>query len=230
MNSPMKNKTYEEIYGSREAKEQRRVRSETRKKLWQSPAYREKQSIARKGRNTWNKGLTKETDERLLKAGKKISKTKKGMMAWIRGRTYEEAYGVKKAMQIKQKIRKLRLGTSLSEETRRKIGAAESGEKHHNWRGGKSFEVYGIDWTPELREQIRKRDNYTCQMLDCGAVQTGRKFPVHHSDYNKRNSDPLNLITLCLPCHTKTEFNRNYWENYFENLKRRNECVYSVGQ
>lgn len=91
----------------------------------------------------------------------------------------------------------------------------QKGEKNSRWLGGISFEPYGIEFNKDLREKIRKRDNYTCQMLECGAVQNGRKFHVHHIDYQKINNEDWNLITLCLPCHMKTNTNREYWENYF---------------
>ena len=39
---------------------------------------------------------------------------------------------------------------------------------------------------------------------------------VHHVDYNKKNNDPANLISLCKACHAQTNFNRNDWMEYFE--------------
>lgn len=41
---------------------------------------------------------------------------------------------------------------------------------------------------------------------------------VHHINYNKRNNNPSNLISLCRRCHSKTNFNREYWLNYFKKL------------
>jgi hypothetical protein len=34
-------------------------------------------------------------------------------------------------------------------------------------------------------------------------------------DYDKKNCDPKNLITLCNSCHSKTNFNRKKWIIYF---------------
>ena len=92
-----------------------------------------------------------------------------------------------------------------------------SGKNHPNWQGGKSFEEYGIEWTDDLKESIRKRDNYICQMEGCGIHQDelDEKLHIHHIDYDKKNLNPKNLITLCRNCHIKTNFNRNYWKNYF---------------
>lgn len=90
------------------------------------------------------------------------------------------------------------------------------GEKHCNWCGGISWEPYGMGFNKVLKETIRCRDNHACQIGSCNKKQNGRKFPVHHIDYNKKNNNPENLITLCNFHHTKTNFNRNYWKEYFE--------------
>jgi len=108
-------------------------------------------------------------------------------------------------------------GKHHSEETRKKMSELKKGEKGSNWQGGKSFEFYPQDWTDDLKESIRKRDNYICQ--ECGIHQDelNRKLHVHHIDYDKKNCNPINLITLCIPCHMKTNYNKGYWINYFKN-------------
>ena len=90
-----------------------------------------------------------------------------------------------------------------------------AGEKHPNWKGGQSI-TYPIDWTKTLRRSIRERDKYTCKV--CGKQQTDRAFCIHHIDYNKENCNPDNLITLCLSCHIKTNYQRDKWKTYFYNL------------
>jgi len=69
-----------------------------------------------------------------------------------------------------------------------------------------------------LKESIRTRDNFICQ--ECGIHQDelDRNLDVHHIDYNKDNLDPNNLISLCRTCHIKTNFNREDWQEYFENI------------
>ena len=84
------------------------------------------------------------------------------------------------------------------------------GEKSPVWLGGKSFEPYTTDWTKTLKKSIRQRDKYTCQI--CGEEPA---LYVHHIDYNKKNCNPNNLIILCHSCHSKTNYNRDYWINYF---------------
>ena len=105
------------------------------------------------------------------------------------------------------------LGKHFSAESRKKIGDAQRGEKSHYWKGGISFDPYSIDWTKTLKRSIRERDHYTCKI--CGDQQTEKTFCVHHIDYDKQNSNPNNLITLCSKCHSKTNTNREMWKLYF---------------
>ncbi len=100
-----------------------------------------------------------------------------------------------------------------SQETKARMSIAKTKEKHPNWKGGLTCELYTIDWTKTLRRSIRERDRYTCQL--CKTLQSDRAFDVHHIDYNKKNCNPDNLITLCRICHLKTNYNRKYWINYF---------------
>lgn len=147
--------------------------------------------------------------------------------------------GKKRSEETKLKISKKKKGVKLSKETvkkmcnnrvgmtgkkhteeaKRKNREAHLGEKSSNWQGGISFEPYNTDWTKTLKRSIRERDKYTCQI--CSKQQEDRAFHVHHIDYNKLNSNPNNLITLCSNCHMKTNHNRDYWINYFSKLYER---------
>lgn len=88
-----------------------------------------------------------------------------------------------------------------------------SKENNGNWHGGKSFELYGFEWTDLFKHSIRTRDYFICRMC--------RKhgWVVHHIDYDKKNNNPENLITLCNKCHCKTNFNREKWIEYFKNYE-----------
>jgi len=84
-----------------------------------------------------------------------------------------------------------------------------SGSQNFNWKGGISKVKYR-KFTKSLKLYIAKRDNYTCQ--NCGKLWTkGKKFAVHHIDYDKENSTEDNLIFLCSSCHSKTNFDRKKW-------------------
>ena len=110
----------------------------------------------------------------------------------------------------------------ISEETRRKMSDAHIGEKGANWLGGISFEPYTPEFNSKLKEKIRKRDNYRCQECfrhqDELYTKTGRKYRllIHHIDYNKKNNQDSNLISLCRNCHGQTNFNREDWINYYK--------------
>jgi len=106
-------------------------------------------------------------------------------------------------------------GRIMSENTRKKLSLMHRRDKHWNWQGGKSYEKYGRIWTAEFKEEIRKRDNHICRL--CGKKQQDckRKLDVHHIDYDKKNCNQDNLITLCRLCHLKTNRNREFWETVF---------------
>jgi len=112
------------------------------------------------------------------------------------------------------------LGKHHSLETRKRLSEGRKGrfvgEKHPNWKGGIAHLPYSVNWTKTLKRSIRERDKYICRL--CGEQQEEISFDVHHIDYDKKNCNPNNLITLCDSCHTKTNYNREKWELYFTNL------------
>jgi len=95
-----------------------------------------------------------------------------------------------------------------------KLREANLGEKSNTWQGGISYEPYSIDWTETLKRSIRERDHYICQLCNLYGNT------VHHIDYDKKNCNPNNLITLCRSCNGKVNFNRNYWQEYFNQFKK----------
>ena len=95
---------------------------------------------------------------------------------------------------------------------------AKRTNKNPNWRGGISFEPYGIEFNNKLREQIRKRDRYRCQQCFRHQNESSRRLDIHHIDFNKKNNNPNNLIALCRNCHNQTQFNRQNWTEYFQEV------------
>jgi glycerol-3-phosphate cytidylyltransferase len=94
---------------------------------------------------------------------------------------------------------------------KRCISCARQGKNNPNWLGGLSQNGYSYNFDTSLKNVIRSKDNYTCQIC----LKAGKY--VHHIDYNKKNNNHNNLITLCLRCHIKTNYNRDCWKNYFQN-------------
>lgn len=161
-----------------------------------------------------HKKHTEETKRKMSKTRKRLGiippSTKGKIMSESQRKKISEAL----------KGNKNNLGKVCSGETRRKISEAQKGEKSYNWKDGISYQPYPDEWTNSLKDSIRERDKYTCQ--ECGIHQdelNGRfkKLDVHHIDYNKDNLNPDNLITLCKSCHSKTNNNREYWIEYFNN-------------
>ncbi len=152
----------------------------------------------------WNKGLTKETDER-VKRNIENRPSRKGI-------TYEKLVGTKKAKEWKLKNSKAMKGNSWNKgrnhtkETIKKM----KGRIPWNYIDGRSKTKspgrYGDDWF-KIRLLIYKRDNFICQ--ECGITMNETRKPHHINQkipflINFDNSLD-NLITLCPKCHKKIE-------------------------
>ena len=48
-------------------------------------------------------------------------------------------------------------------------------------------------------------------------IVVGKSLTVHHVDYNKENCYKENLITLCMSCNIRANYNRGYWIEYYKN-------------
>lgn len=102
-------------------------------------------------------------------------------------------------------------------------------ENSHNWRGGISTEKYPPEFDDFLKENIRIRDGRICQLCGITEEDNEQSLSCHHIDYIKENCSDDNLISLCVKngCHVKTNGNREYWTNYFQNLmKEKYNCQY----
>jgi len=98
------------------------------------------------------------------------------------------------------------------------------GEKNPNWRGGKSFEPYAIEFNNNLKKQIKLRDGHVCQLCKEYIPKYKSKkekfLSIHHIDYNKKNNETNNLITLCNFCNSSVNKNRVDWMNHFRGVLR----------
>lgn len=184
--------------------EHKKKLSEANKGKQHTEEAKRKMSEAKKGNKyTLGKKRSEESKKRISEAGK--------------GKHFgfHHSEETKRTISKAKKGNKNMIGKHHSEETKRKISEAHigkyTGENSPSWQGGKSFEPYSIDWTETLRRSIRERDNYICQL--CNRIQGDKAHSIHHINYDKKNNNPQNLITLCINCHSKTNTNREYWEN-----------------
>jgi len=115
------------------------------------------------------------------------------------------------------------LGSKRTDEARRNMSASQQGISIDEWEDFALYDSYGDEFNNRLREQIRERDSYVCQECGIAQDQLDRRLAVHHIDYDKTNNDPNNLISLCQSCHSKTNFNRKDWIDYFQNKNVRIE-------
>jgi len=158
------------------------------------------------------------------------NKGKKGGTSWNKGKKADRkkypnmGHFKKHSKKAKQKISEGKKGKRASPKTEFKKGQ-NARETNCNWRGGTSFEPYGLEFNQKLKEQIRRRDHYRCQ--ECFRYQSELftntkagirpyKLHIHHIDYDKKNNNPNNLISLCKSCHQQTSFNREDWIKYFQ--------------
>jgi hypothetical protein len=84
--------------------------------------------------------------------------------------------------------------------------------KHPLWQWGISYIPYSETFNKQFKKIIILRDN---NCLVCGK---NNHLHVHHIDYDKLNSIKENCVTLCNSCHSKTNFNRTQWIEFFHSL------------
>ena len=88
-----------------------------------------------------------------------------------------------------------------------------AGPNNPKWKGGVTPEHLKVRWSVKnknFRNEIFKRDNYTCKF--CGRCRKAGDrviLNVHHlkpfAIHKELRFDKNNVITLCLECHTKTD-------------------------
>ena len=119
-------------------------------------------------------------------------------------------YGKKHTEETKNKISVAMKNHKQSEETIQKRIPKISGVNHYNWKGGISLQKYNSKFH-SIKKEIKKRDDYFCAVC----MKQCKVLDCHHIDYNKENNNQKNLISLCKVCHTKTNFDRTYWREIF---------------
>ena len=147
-------------------------------------------------------------------------------------RTYEwrkkVGIGVKKAWkendwsERNKKISKALKGRKVTWITRPNSGSFKKGNVP--WNAGTRDPNYkGVE--RKIRIDILKRDRFTCQLC----LKYYKELHVHHIDWNHRNNDYKNLITLCQRCHAKQQGNKKEWIRFWsKRLKIQSELYGNI--
>lgn len=205
--------------------------SEARKQMLVSKEWRQKQSIAKKGKKNSPEHCRHISE---AKKGKPLSTEHRRRISEVRRSPNNPLRGRPRSEEVRKKIGEGNKGRIVSEETRRKQSLVRKGRSSWNkgkecsqfrgenngmWKGGKSFEPYCPRFTFEFKNRVRAFFDYKC--VECGSPQNGEKLHVHHVNFNKMaccdGTKPL-FVALCRSCHTKTQSPRMYWEQYFTDM------------
>ncbi len=159
-----------------------------------------------------------------------LAKLKKHPRYWLGKKRPPFSEEWRKSVSERMKGQKFRLGKKLTEETKKKIGDAQRGEKNHaygkasprrgvkcetlskeknpNWKGGTTSVARIIRSSTQYklwRTAIFERDEYTC--IWCG-VKGGQLNADHIKPfalYPELRFAIDNGRTLCVPCHKTTD-------------------------
>lgn len=204
----LKGKTYEEIYGIKEAENQRVKRRHSNSEeacsnmKGKSGVYDHKHM---RGENNPAKRLE-------IKAILRIKALKQ-----FEDLEQREIWGIRMIENNPMKNIKSQQKSSISH---KKYSGAET----PNWRGGISNFPYHFNFNEKFRESIRQRDNNVCQLCERTKEEEDRNLTVHHIYYDKMNdcADKDDFITLCVSCNGKVNTNRIYWMEFFRIWRQNN--------
>jgi len=159
--------------------------------------------------------LSEEIKNKISKAltGRKISKeTKRKIGKGNKGKI--------RSNKTKEKISITKTGQYLTDETKLRMSLARSGSGNAAWKGGITNDPYCSGWQ-QLSKELKEDDNNRCQNPLCKGVS--QQITSHHIDYDKEHCHPDNLITLCNSCNVKANSNRDWWQVFYTEIKKRKE-------
>lgn len=106
-----------------------------------------------------------------------------------------------------------------------------SGKNNPSWIDGRSYEPYTFEFNKKLKEKIRQRDLDMCYLCEYTQFEHLRDFGcslhIHHINYDKKDSNINNLITLCQRCNIFVNNYRTFWQKILENVLKVDKEVYN---
>lgn len=92
------------------------------------------------------------------------------------------------------------------------------GENNPAWKGGLKLEPYCQIWNvKDFREEIKERDSYRCTNPYCTGFNS-HVLSLHHINYDKKDCNPKNLITICRSCNSRANVDRRWHRKWYETL------------
>lgn len=116
----------------------------------------------------------------------------------------------------KLKISKSHTGLHWTDETKIKLSCTLQGIDIKDFTGFLTDQKYCNLWTEKFRQAIRDHFHNKCYLCDVTKKDNQkRKLSVHHVNYNKNClcQKTCEFVPLCISCHTKTNFKRQYYED-----------------
>ncbi len=211
-----------------ENKEYKKRRDEAVKKVMQSDEYRSRQSetmkrvcnteenknrVSKQAKGNWDQDTNRkvELSKRMKEKWKSKKERKKQSQMMLKVWKNDEYKKKRKEGMEKPGVsEKIALG-----------GAKRKGFNNGAWNGGTGCAPYSTIWgNSEFKESIKERDNFKCKHPDCW--NKSKILVLHHINYDKKDCDPENLITLCNSCNLRVNVNREYWMKYFSGILEEN--------
>lgn len=114
---------------------------------------------------------------------------------------------------------KWNIGRKLTEEHRRKVGAAHKGSKSHLWKGGITPVNVSIRSSVDYklwREAVFKRDDFTCQFCKKKGIYVQADHIKPFAYFPELRFELNNGRTLCRECHKLTDTYAQKARNKYE--------------
>lgn len=96
-----------------------------------------------------------------------------------------------------------------------------SGPGNYNWQGGISYEPYCPIWKDSnYKGDIKDRDGCKCLNPYCTS-DSPKDLVIHHINFNKKDCNPKNLITICRSCNNKANKDREWHTAWYQAIINR---------